>query len=378
VPTKLFDDQGPWLSALLQALENARIGLAVTVDDGSGPRVAYVSQAAADIYGYTREEMLEVPPMERIAPEQLAAMQERRDRRMAGLPVSNPFESVIIQKGGQRVPIEAGTSWVPVGDKFAAVVFIRDISDRRRMQDRLAVADRMATVGTVAAGVAHEVNNPLTYVLLSLDKIARDLPKLAADPTRLAATRRTLDDALEGVLRVRNIVSDLRSFSHGLDEEQRPVDVGAVIQSAINIASHELRSRAEVRQHLQPVAPVVANEGRLGQVFLNLLVNAAQAIPEGQPERNEVRVSTRMVGADRVVVEVADTGCGMPPEVLRRAFDPFFTTKPIGIGTGLGLSICHRIITALGGELEAESRVGEGSVFRVCLPCEAVGAPRLI
>lgn len=279
-----------------------------------------------------------------------------------------PMELVIVRKNGQRAAIEFGTAALPYRNGHATVAFFRDISDRRAMQSRLALADRMATVGTVAAGVAHEVNNPLTYVLLNLDRIETNLRHVTGDPDKMASLRIAVEQARDGAQRVRNIIADLRSFSTSPEESARSVDVRTVMSSAISIAIRDIREKATLEQCFDEVPSVLANEGKLGQVFLNLLVNAAQAIPEGAPDANQIRVTTRRDGGDRVLVEVADTGRGMPPDVLRRVFDPFFTTKPIGKGTGLGLSICHKIITSLGGEIEAESKPGKGSVFRVYLP----------
>jgi len=148
------------------------------------------------------------------------------------------------------------------------------------------------------------------------------------------------------------------------------VEIARVIESCVNMAWNEIRHRARLVKELAPVPPVVANEGRLGQVFLNLLVNAAQAIPEGRAEAHRIRVRAAPAGGDRVAIEISDDGAGIPPEILPRIFDPFFTTKPPGEGTGLGLSICHSIVSALGGEIEVESEVGRGSTFRVLLPVE--------
>jgi CheY-like chemotaxis protein/two-component sensor histidine kinase len=170
---------------------------------------------------------------------------------------------------------------------------------------------------------------------------------------------------------VRHIVRDLKTFSRGDEETTRALDVRPVLESALSVCLNEVRHRARVRRELGEVAYVVANEARLGQVFLNLLVNAAQAIPDGQVERHEIALRTFEDEKGRVVVEVADTGSGIAPEHLARIFDPFFTTKPVGVGTGLGLSICHGIVSALGGEIQVESQVGKGTRVRVVLPAAA-------
>jgi signal transduction histidine kinase len=244
-----------------------------------------------------------------------------------------------------------------------------DVTERKSMQAQLVVSDRLAAVGTLAAGVAHEINNPLAFVLSNLSFLAGELQGVARElpPGRTAEMEEVLREATDGAHRVRQIVRDLRTFSRGDDEVATAVNVQAVLESAITMARGELKMRAQIVREYREVPLVEGNEGRFGQVFLNLLINAAQAIPPGKPDQHEVRLVLRH-SADRVIVEVKDTGMGMPPEVRARIFDPFFTTKPVGEGTGLGLSICHGIVTGFGGEITVESEEGRGSTFRVSLP----------
>jgi PAS domain S-box-containing protein len=243
-----------------------------------------------------------------------------------------------------------------------------DVSEREEMRTRLALADRMASVGTLAAGVAHEINNPLAYVIANLDYARQHL----ATPAEGGAVKEgempeALKEAREGAERVRLIVKDLKMFSRPDDERMELVDVRRAIDSAAAMAWNEIRHRARLVKEYQLVPSVYANEARLGQVFLNLLVNAAHAIPEGAADRNEIRVRTRLDEQGRIVIEVRDTGVGIPEELRPRILEPFFTTKPVGVGTGLGLSICHSIIKSLGGELRFESEPGRGTMFQVLL-----------
>ena len=187
--------------------------------------------------------------------------------------------------------------------------------------------------------------------MLNLDWIARKMPDATRDAAGVAALAELLREARGGVERVAMIVRELRSFSRADGETRRHVDLMEVVQSAIRIAAHEIRHRARVSTSFEPVRPVWANDARLEQVVLNLLLNAAQAMSETRTENNEIRVSVRSDGEGRAVLEVADNGEGIPAEVLPRIFDPFFTTKPHGVGTGLGLSICHGIVAALGGQV---------------------------
>ncbi len=240
-------------------------------------------------------------------------------------------------------------------------------ADREKIKEQLLVSDRMATVGALTAGVAHEINNPLTSIIANLELAMKRVEdgEMISDEIR---------EALEAAMRLRQIARDLRIFSRAQTEEVAPVDVNWVLQTSLRMARNEIRHRARLVETYGDVPLVEANESRLGQVFLNLIVNAAQSIEEGRADANEIRVRTRMDDKGRVVAEVADTGSGMSPEVLKQLFTPFFTTKPASLGTGLGLAICKRIITEAGGEITVESAEGKGTVFRVALTTSAKGA----
>jgi PAS domain S-box-containing protein len=256
-----------------------------------------------------------------------------------------------------------------------------DISEHRKLAAQLRIADRLASMGALAAGVAHEINNPLAFAMGNVHFAIATLGRADAafeagappDVLRqaVAQCREALQEALGGAQRVRDIVRDLKVLSRADDERRTPLAVAKVLRAALNLAAGEISSRARVVTEIEEVPPVLASESRLSQVFLNLLVNAAQSIPEGRAEQNTITVSVRSGTEHRVVVEVRDTGCGISPEHHRRIFDPFFTTKPPGVGTGLGLAICHGIVSALGGEIDVESEVGRGSTFRVALPAAA-------
>ncbi|HYO55026.1 sensor histidine kinase [Archangium sp.] len=238
-------------------------------------------------------------------------------------------------------------------------------------RERLVHAEKMAAVGTLAAGVGHEINNPLAFIISNLHYASEEVREAARDEgngTRWKEVDEALYEALQGADRVRRIVQDLRTFSRVTPEEPRRVELHAVLESALSIADRQVRYRARVVKDYGPVSAVLGDETRLGQVFLNLLINAAQAIPEGHTDSNEIRVTTRQDDQGRVVVSVSDTGTGIPSEVLPHIFEPFFTTKPVGVGTGLGLSISHTHIQTMGGELRVRSEPGSGATFEVVLP----------
>jgi CheY-like chemotaxis protein len=181
-------------------------------------------------------------------------------------------------------------------------------------------------------------------------------------------------DACHGAERVATIVRDLRTFARGDDGSRGPVDLREVIEAAINIAGNTLKQSARIVRDYGEAPLVDASANRLEQVFLNLLLNAAQALPNGDPERDEIRV--RLYGEQqRVVAEITDTGPGVPDHVIGRIFEPFFTTKPVGVGTGLGLPICRSILAAHGGTIEVESSPNEGATFRIALPASTSSRP---
>ncbi len=249
------------------------------------------------------------------------------------------------------------------------VAAFRDVTQEKAAQTQLMVSDRMASVGMLAAGVAHEINNPLAAVLANLELIQRELLERTSLLGDTQDVREMIDDARGASDRVRQIVQDLKIFSRHEEVKSGAVDVSRVIESSLRMARNEIRHRARlVKEYGRDLGPVEGTESRLGQVFLNLIVNAAQAIPEGNADKNIIRVTTRRDPTRRIAVEIADTGSGIPPDALPRLFTPFFTTKAAGVGTGLGLAICHRIVTGLGGEIQVESEVGKGTTFRVLLP----------
>ncbi|AKF81041.1 histidine kinase [Myxococcus fulvus 124B02] len=297
----------------------------------------------------------------------------RNDERVFLTGVPDESEETLTDRTGlARVLVTKKAVFDGAGENFL-VCIIRDVTDQKRLESQLLLAERMASVGTLAAGVAHEINNPLAYVSSNLAYV-RDLlalPELSAE--QLPELREVVAEALDGAGRVCAIVRDLRTFARGDEERHGPVDVVRAVEGALRLVRNELTHRARMVCTLERVPPVHGNEVRLGQVVLNLLVNALQSLPERPAEENRVRVSLRTGRAGQVELEVSDNGHGMAPEVQRRIFDPFFTTRPVGEGTGLGLSICLTLVQAMGGRIEVSSAQGWGSTFRVVLPALAVG-----
>jgi two-component system NtrC family sensor kinase len=258
--------------------------------------------------------------------------------------------------------------------------------------NQLLQSEKLASIGQLAAGVAHEINNPIGFVnsnlgtlkkyvgglLGLLDEYAGLEPELARPAAResIEAAKRRVDldflrddiedliaESIEGTTRVRRIVQDLRDFSRAGESRWETVDLHAGLESTINVVWNELKYKAEVVREYGELPPVECLPSQINQVFLNLLVNAAQAIPQA----GRITLVTRREGG-WVTISVSDTGCGIPLEIRDKIFDPFFTTKPVGKGTGLGLSVSYGIVEKHGGRIEVESETGKGTTFVVHLP----------
>ena len=231
-------------------------------------------------------------------------------------------------------------------------------------ESRLIAVDRLASVGTLAAGIGHEIANPLASAMLNNSGLAMRLARADLPAGVLADSQRLLDENEEALDRIRSLIADLRTYVRKDDAPPVSLDVRAVIESALRLSRGQLRD-LDVSRHLQPVGAVVGSPARLGQVLLNLFVNAAQAL-RGVPDA-KIEVRTEHLG-DEIIVTVADNGPGIAPEHLPRIFEVYFTTKEHGQGTGLGLAIARDIVIRHGGRLEVQSEPGCGAAFRVILP----------
>ena len=301
-------------------------------------------------------------------------------------------EVTLRKKGGPSMDcLVTATSWIDhQGDYLGYQGTIRDVTERKRMESQLFQAEKMAGLGQVAAGVAHEINTPIGFVMSNLRTLKEYVGDLG-DGLRAKATPSTgtasavdrvtpsalseeagpvlremgdmIGESLEGVSRVQEIVESLRSFARLDESEYKKANVNDGIEAVLSIVGHEIGSTCNIRKILGAVPTTWCFPGQLNQVFVNLLINAAQAIPE----KGEITIETKSTDTE-IVIRFQDTGIGIPPEDIPRLFTPFFTTKPVGVGTGLGLSISHGIMQQHEGSIEVESRVGEGSVFTIRLP----------
>jgi len=317
-----------------------------------------VNDTACRTLGYTRQELLE----KSIADIQVgsAPWQDRALSDLSESPLA--AEQLYRTKDNNTFPVEVTASLRRFMGQNYLVVVAREITERKQLEAQLAQSDRLASVGVLAAGVAHEINNPLVYIMNNLSYVLTHMPD------GLDELASALREARSGAERVRDIVKDLKTFSRSDSEKMEPMDVRSILDSAIKVAHNEIRHRAQLIRHYDDIPPVDANT-RLGQVFLNLILNAAHAIGEGDVSNNQITVEVaRSDAQSQVLVSIKDTGIGIPTDRLSKIFDPFFTTKPVGVGTGLGLSICRNITEALGGHIDVSSEVGVGSTFTVSLP----------
>ena len=231
-------------------------------------------------------------------------------------------------------------------------------------RDALMRSERQVALGQLAAGVGHEINNPLTYIVANLEFLRDHLDAGSVELTAATA------EALDGAARIRRIVGDLKVFGRGKSDDRTGVVVAEVLDSAIKLARHAIRHRAVLERQDGPLPVVKADASRLAQVFVNLLVNAADAFPDsraGDPNAI-IRVHAFTDERGRAVIEIIDTGVGIAAEDQKRLFEPYFSTKPVGEGTGLGLFVSRGIIEDLGGDLTIDSKVGRGTTVRICLP----------
>lgn len=347
-------------------IDGAPDGIAILL----GPNVAFLNPAAARMLGTTTEDALGTPITDFLHPDdaQLAAARIGQLYR-TGTRHPEPVE-YRTRSAGRELNLEISSIPTEYQGKPAVLAFARDVTERKAIQARLVEADRLAALGVLSAGIAHEINNPLAYLLLNLEYLSRELPTLAYEPNKLDALMVRVRDACHGAERVASIVRDLRTFARADEGMRGPVDVKAALESALNIANNEIKQKAELVRDYEPVPAVDANPNRIEQVLLNLILNAVQSLPgpgtPGQEVRARLRTSEGQVG-----ITIEDTGSGIPESLLGKIFDPFFTTKPVGVGTGLGLPICRSIVRGLGGEISVRSVLGQGSAFTVTLPASS-------
>ncbi len=356
-------DLAPLLPALLDALCYAGTGVVVIADRGGDLERWYGNEAAATMLGYDLAEMAALPPIETIAPEQRAFVLQAWSSFRGGQSIPTTLELVALHKNGGRVSLELAMGSLRLADGVAYVMVMRDVGHRPQLS--LLEADRIGLVGALCAGFAHEINNPLTSVLLNIRSLRRQLGR-HLPPAAQAPALRCLDDITTGAERIASNVRALQTLA--TRSETQPLDLAAVVSASLRLAGPTLDARAHVIRQIFPVAPVIGEESRIGQAVLAMMLFSISGFDfEVTNAANRIVIAVEERGPD-VVVEVSDNGRDLPPEEARRAFDPFFRSRTRGAGVGVGLGVARSVATTLGGEVTLAPRPGGGAVITMRLP----------
>jgi len=365
------------LSTALNAVSDAvvAVDLAGKVTYLNPAAEALIGASAETAIGKTANEVLQLMD-KAAAPSQETPLEAALQGRHA---VDQGEASVRNLSTGVRSPIkEVAQPILDAGHPQGAVMVFRDVGEKRKMQQQLELADRLASLGTMAAGTAHELNNPLTVVVTNAGFLAEELLQVQDDlkashlhdltDARFVRIFEALADVQAAASRMGRIVGDLRGFARPVEQDFQVMELSRCVEWALRATAHEFQHRANLRMRLQTAPPVSGDSSRIEQVLVNLLINAAHAIAPGRADQNEVCVSLATDPNGNAVIEISDTGGGIRPDDLKRIFEPFFTTKAAGSGTGLGLSICHGIVKSLGGDITVVSELGSGTTFSIVLP----------
>ncbi len=336
--------------------------------DGGDAIQTFVSNEWPRITGYSKKELLGMSFFDLLHPRYRDASLRRHQRKMDGEIIPGLFEMSFIRKDGTEVPIELTSAYTTYKGERANVAFIRDITERKQAEERekelqkeLNLSSRLASVGELAAGVAHEINNPLTGIIGFSQRLLRK----STDEE----VSRDLEMIHNEALQAARVVENLQTFARRREPKKQYSDTNDIVQKALELRTYELKtSNIEVISNLAPSLPeTMVDFHQIQEVFLNIILNAEQVMTEAHGE-GKLTIKTKEV-KDYIRISFTDDGSGIPAEHLDKVFDPFFTTREEGGGTGLGLSICHGIVTEHGGRIYVRSKPGKGATFIVELPC---------
>jgi two-component system NtrC family sensor kinase len=352
-------------TALFDALDGLDCGLVISADRADGFERLFTSRSVAALIGVPAAEAHVMGMLEPVDESERPRVEALRAHILAGGDAPSSFETVLKRQDGARVPVEIHAARAPIADGFLTVSMIQDVSERHTAQGRMLEAERMAIIGAIAAGVAHEINNPLTYVLLHLRSLRRALPRWHLDTRTADDADKLLAEAEGGAERVRVIVRDLMALARGHADADGSIDVDQVVEGAVRIIAPSMQHRAKVVRERATVPAVGGDETRLAHAVLSMLLFAGAGFSSDDPSKNtiEVKVGTE---AGMVYVEVSDNGEDLAPERIARAFEPFYA--PRGGGPAAGLAVAHGAAVGLGGEATLTRRDGGGAVMRLVLP----------
>lgn len=327
-------------------------------------RFTFLGPVWKELTGQCVEDSLGQALVEVVHPEDRSRVSLLLDSLKARVQTAFRLElRLLVPSGTVWVELDAHSSPAGAGEVLGTLT---DLTERRQMQARLLLSDRMATVGMLVPGFVHEMNNPLAFIMANLDYLLATMEGGAAGPERVGEWREVVGEMREGAERLRQLLGHLRSFRG--DGGSGLVDLHRVLDSVGVMVASLLRSRGRLVKDYGPGVAVAGSESVLRQVFLNLTLHAVLSLPEGDTEAHEVRLVLRREGTDQVVVEVRDTGPGIAPELLPHVFEPHFTPRAMDASPGPALSVCQELVRGLGGNIQVSSTVGQGSSFRVTLP----------
>ena len=344
---------------------------AIYIADVELGRFVDLNEAACRMLGYDRAELLQLAPNE-LRPPELRGPPEQFREQVGLLRSQGPFSVTTLhqRRDGTSLPVEVRVSLHRFEGRECVLGICRELTEQSAAEQRLRMNDHLTTLGNLSAGIAHEFNNPLTYLSANVDFVRAEIGSDDRD-----ALLEALDEAAEGASRLRRIIRELSSFAESGRGAASHVPIHRALRAAARLAQASFGPTVRLVQRLEDVPDVFCDESRLVRVFVNLLVNAAHALESAPTAESTITVSSKLSETGRVVVTVEDEGPGIPDDVLPKIFQPFYTTKPTGQGSGLGLSICHRVVTQMGGRITVEGRQGLGARFHVELPIAAGAAP---
>lgn len=355
----------PLLPALLDALVTTNTPVVIVGDRDGVIERWYTNRAAATLLGYTLDEIWEIPPVETLVVEHQTLVGNLSSAFRSGQPVPAAIELTAVHKNGRHVPIECAMARVSLGESDAYAILMREVGAPADTELSMLEADRISLVGALAAGFAHEINNPLTSVLLNLRSLRKQISAMPEPAQRQAL--RYLDDITTGAERIASNVRALQTLA--TRSSTQTVDLAAVVASALRLAAPTLEPRAHVIRQIVPVRPVTGEESRIGQAVLAMMLFSSSGFDGelGTTTANRIVVAVEERDPD-IVVEVSDNGRDLTAEEVRGAFDPFFRSSARGAGVGVGLGVARSVATTLGGQVTLAPRPGGGAVITMRLP----------